>query len=190
MKGFFYLMRIISGFLKGRKINPPHLQDKTRPTTDMAKEGLFNTISNFVDFEGIRVLDLFCGSGNIGIEFLSRGAEWVVFLDHHKGCTQFIHEKLTEFELLGQSKIITQKFQSFHQSYHGPAFDLIFLDPPYDFSSYQKFPTLFLEARWLNAEGYLIIEHDHRNNFEKHSNFVMTKKYGQSQFSFLKPRYS
>jgi 16S rRNA (guanine(966)-N(2))-methyltransferase RsmD len=179
-------MRIISGKLKGRRFEMPKEAHKTRPTTDISRESLFNILENKIDLDDIVVLDLFAGSGGIGYEFISRGASKVYFVEKFHTCSFFIEKTLKELniEAFGTVKK-TDVFQFIKQSEKN-YFDVIFADPPYDLKTLSKIPSIIIENNILKKDSLLIIEHDERNNFEKHPNFVESRKYGQSQFSFFK----
>jgi 16S rRNA (guanine966-N2)-methyltransferase len=179
-------MRIISGKLKGRRFDMPKEAQKTRPTTDISRESLFNILENKIDLEDIIVLDLFSGSGGIGFEFISRGASKVFFVEKFYACAAFIEKTLKDLnvEAFGQVKKM-DVFQFIKQTEKN-YFDVVFADPPYDLRILSTLPNTIIENNILKKDGIIIIEHDERNNFEKHPNFVEFRKYGQSQFSFFK----
>ena len=177
-------MRIISGKLKGRKFEIPNGW-KTRPTTDIARESLFNILQNKSDFENKVVLDLYAGSGAVGYEFISRGVQKVTFVDKFHGCTNFIKKNLELFEIITSGNVVKSEVFHFLKNCETAQFDIIFADPPYDDDTMLLLPDLIFGRLVLKSEGILIIEHDDRHNFEKHSNFVELRKYGQSQFSFF-----
>jgi 16S rRNA (guanine(966)-N(2))-methyltransferase RsmD len=178
-------MRIISGKLKGRRFEMPSEGWKTRPTTDIAREGLFNILQHSIELENIEVLDLFAGSGSVGYEFISRGAEKVVFVEKFGGCTNFIKKNLQTFDIAEHAELVKSDVFQFLQS-TAVNFDIIFADPPYADHGMMQIPDIVFEKNLLKKDGLLIIEHDERHNFEKHSNFAFFRKYGQSQFSFFK----
>lgn len=179
-------MRIISGKLKGRRFEMPKDAHKTRPTTDISRESLFNILENKIELQSIKVLDLFAGSGSVGFEFISRGASEVVFVENHYSCSAYIEKILNEFKISENG--LVKKIDVFQYIKHADKnyFDLVFADPPYDLKTLSKIPSIILENNILKKDALLIIEHDERNNFEKHPNFVESRKYGQSQFSFFK----
>ena len=179
-------MRIISGKLKGRRYDMPSEGWKTRPTTDIAREGLFNILQHSIVLDDIIVLDLFSGSGSVGYEFLSRAAEKVTFVDKFGGCISFIKKNLKIFDLEANAEVVKSDVFLFLQKSSAESYDIIFADPPYADHEMMKIPDLVFEKNLLKDEGLLIIEHDERHNFEKHSNFAFLRKYGQSQFSFFK----
>ena len=181
-------MRIISGSLKGRHIAPPSNGWKTRPTTDRAKEGLFNILHNSFDFESTRVLDLFAGTGNIGYEFLSRGAIQVDFVERYGACIQFIKQSLSQFQLTDKAVIHQTDVFKFVKNC-SEKYDLIFADPPYRLKQSHQLPDLIFDASLFKSpKACLIIEHDNRLNFEKHTGFAQFRQYGQSGFSFFGPK--
>lgn len=177
-------MRIISGKLGGRRLNPPLKQWKTRPTTDRAKESLFNILNHQFSFEGKKVLDLYSGTGNIGFEFLSRGASEVVFVDRNPACCKFIRSMAALFDMSDQVEIYAKKASKAIRHFEEP-FDFIFADPPYGWVDLNLIIDEILEIPLLEKNGILIVEHDHRHNFSNHVNNMDERKYGDSFFSFF-----
>ena len=177
-------MRIVSGFLKGRRFDMPSSKWKTRPTTDFAKESLFNILCNQIELDEIDVLDLFSGTGNIAFEFASRGASKVVCVEKYTPCISFIKKHAIKFDLEEVLDIRKKEVFNFLKS-HQQQYDVIFADPPYDSPDYSLIPQLVDKNNLLKIGGLLIIEHDSRQNFEKYPNFANLRKYGQSFFSFL-----
>ncbi|MCH2023127.1 MAG: 16S rRNA (guanine(966)-N(2))-methyltransferase RsmD [Saprospiraceae bacterium] len=177
-------MRIISGFLKGQRFDLPNPNWKTRPTTDQAKESLFNILFNKIDLEGIEVLDLFSGTGNLAYEFASRGAKKVVCVEKFNPCTNYIRQNAKKFNIeniLSVHKQDVFKFLRFHHD----QYNIIFADPPYDSQKIQLISELVFNKNLLKTNGLLIIEHDSRQNFANHPNFIDLRQYGQSCFSFI-----
>lgn len=176
-------MRIISGTHKGRKIVAPK-KLPVRPTTDMAKESLFNILNNMFYFDAIRVIDLFAGTGNISYEFASRGTKTITAVDAHYGCVKFITETSTSFGF----SIDTYKSDVYTFLEKTPLqADLIFADPPYEFSE-EQFLTLaniVFDRALLDEDGILVIEHSKHTQLDHHPNFSYSKKYGGSVFSFF-----
>lgn len=178
-------MRIISGRLKGRRFEMPSKTWKTRPTTDMARESLFNILEHKMDLDGIRVLDLFAGTGAMSYEFISRGVAQVTIVEKFGPCIQFIQNNLKSFgveDLALLQKVDVFKFLS---SVAEDSYDLVFADPPYALSKIATIPDLIFDRKVLKKGGYLILEHDQRTNLQNHANFVKMRKYGQSRFSFF-----
>ncbi len=175
-------MRIISGTHKGRRITAPK-NLPVRPTTDMAKEALFNILNNQFYFDEIRVLDLFAGTGNISFEFASRGCSDITSVDAHPGCIRFIETKAIEWDF--KIKVVKMDVFKFLGSVQD-TYDLIFVDPPYDLSQAQfcDIHKLIYERNILTAAGTLIIEHSKQMDLSHLSHFSSLRKYGSSLFSF------
>ncbi len=175
-------MRIISGIYKGRRINPPK-NLPVRPTTDFAKEGLFNVLNNKVDFAEIEVLDLFAGTGNITLEFASRGVMKIQSVDVNFRCIDFIRKTAQQFDFKNIQVLKADVFKYLDAA--KGKFNLIFADPPYDLERLEEIPDLVLNTEMLKVDGFLIIEHSKNHNFENHSRFEEHRKYGNVNFSFF-----
>jgi 16S rRNA (guanine966-N2)-methyltransferase len=176
-------MRIISGTYKGRRINAPK-KLPVRPTTDMAKEALFNIINNQYYFDDISVLDLFAGTGNISYEFASRGTTQITCVDADFGCIKFINETASDFKM----SINTIKGDVFKFLEHTKLTStIIFADPPYAFTKDQfaMLPKLVFLNNLLEENGLLIIEHSKHTNLSNLENFIYSKSYGGNMFSFF-----
>ena len=178
-------MRIISGKYKGRKIEPPG-KLPVRPTTDFAKEGLFNVLTNMIDFEETEALDLFAGTGNISFELISRGCPSVQAVEQNYNCVKFINylaEKLNEHNVRTQAADVF-RFLGFCTR----QFDLIFADPPFELDNARLIPGIVFERKLLKPGGLLIIEHSERFDFSTYPNFSQTRHYGKVNFSFFSPQ--
>jgi 16S rRNA (guanine966-N2)-methyltransferase len=176
-------MRIIGGKLRGLRLNPPK-NLPVRPTTDLAKEALFNILQNQMEFEGIKVLDLFCGTGNISLEFASREAEKVIAVDRSIHCINYVKDTARQHRL---DQIKTYKTDVFKfLEIETEQFDLIFADPPYDMNRIPELPKVIFEKGLLLPGGLLIVEHQSMQNLSNHPAFVEQRKYGHSSFSFFK----
>lgn len=176
-------MRIIGGKLKGLRLNPPN-NLPVRPTTDMAKEALFNILNNQIDFEGIMMLDLFSGTGNIAMEFASRGAEQVIAIDRSIQCINYLKDTARQHKL---EQISTFKADVFkYLEMETDQYDLIFADPPYDLNRIPEIPKIVFEKKLLKQGGMLVVEHQSMQNLSQHTGFVEQRKYGHSSFSFFK----
>jgi 16S rRNA (guanine966-N2)-methyltransferase len=176
-------MRIIGGALKGLRLNPPK-NLPVRPTTDMAKEALFNILQNQIDFENIRVLDLFCGTGNISFEFASRNAGQVIAVDRNLNCVNFVKDTSRQHNL---EQIKTYKADVFKfLELETEQYDLIFADPPYDLNRIPEIAKIIFEKNLLLPDGILIVEHQSFQNLSNHPAFTEQRKYGHSSFSFFK----
>lgn len=177
-------MRIISGKFKGRRFELPSDKWKTRPTTDMAKESLFNILINLYELSETKILDLFAGTGNIGYEFISRGAASVTFVDKFAGCTRYIQKMCTDLAVEQQAEVIKNDVFRFLKT-TTQRYNIIFADPPYHLKTIPQIVELVFAQKLLNPDGCLIIEHDGGQNFKNHPNFVQFRQYGQSYFSFF-----
>lgn len=176
-------MRIVSGIHKGKKIVAPK-KLPVRPTTDFAKEALFNILNNHYHFSGLQVMDLFSGTGNIAYEFASRGAESIISVDSHFECVKFINKITAELDL----PISTVKSDVFkYLAATLATSDIIFADPPYTFEvdSLQKMAELTFERNLLKEDGVLIIEHSKKLDLSGVEHFSEIRKYGNSVFSFF-----
>ena len=177
-------MRIISGKYKGRRIFPPK-NLPVRPTTDMSKEALFNVLNNHFNFEALKVLDLFAGTGNISFEFASRGSDNITAVDGDFGCVKFIKQIATEydFDIAVMKSDVFKFLESCKTNY-----DVVFADPPYalDQATFEKIVTLVFQKQMLQVEGMLVIEHSKYTKLEHMMHFSFKKSYGGSIFSFFK----
>lgn len=176
-------MRIVSGKLKG-KVFKPEKGIKARPTTDMAKESLFNKLSHDYHFEDLKVLDLFTGTGNISFEFYSRGSKDITCIDISGLSGKFIVEFTKQNHMEGIKFKKTDAFRFIQKTTE--QYDLIFADPPYGFKKIDTLPDLVFDSEILKPDGILIVEHGQENNFENHSRFIEQKNYSRVNFSFFK----
>ena len=173
-------MRIIGGTSKGRALHPPKGLP-VRPTTDFAKEGLFNILNNQMDLEGIQVLDLFAGTGNMSLEFASRGAR-VTAVDSHAKCCAWMKTAAAQLQL----PIQIHKVDVFSFLNHpAQGYDLIFADPPYELPNLLQLPEIIFSKGWLSPNGLLIVEHGKQTQTEGLSHFSRERKYGNVHFSFF-----
>jgi 16S rRNA (guanine(966)-N(2))-methyltransferase RsmD len=173
-------MRIISGKYKGRRIFPPK-NLPVRPTTDMSKEALFNVLNNHFSFEGLKVLDLFSGTGNISFEFASRGSSPITSVDGDFGCVKFIKQIASEFDFnIAATKSDVFAFLEKNKT----TYDIIFADG-LEQKTFEKVVTLVFEKGLLDEEGMLIIEHSKYTKMEHLPHFSFQKSYGGSFFSFF-----
>lgn len=175
-------MRIIGGRLKGKMINPP-AGYKARPTTDFAREGLFNVLNNEYEFEDLKVLDLFGGTGAIAYEFASRGAARVYCVEMARENASFIK---TEAMRLGLKNVTMVRDNVFDfLPICREKFDIIFADPPYALDNLQEIPDKVLSQDILHPDCYFILEHGDEHSFTGHPCFVKEKVYGRVHFSFF-----
>jgi len=177
-------MRIISGKYKSKRISAPK-KLPVRPTTDLAKESLFNILNNLYYFEGLSIIDLFAGIGSISFEFASRGAKEIISVDQHYGCVKFIHSISNELDM--DIKTIKSDVYKFLEKNTITA-DVIFADPPYSFNDEQflAISTLVFSRKMLTEDGLLIIEHSKDTDLSNNEYFSYFKRYGGSVFSFFK----
>jgi len=176
-------MRIISGTHKGKRLSAPK-KLPVRPTTDMAKEGLFNILNNHYHFSELKVLDLFAGTGNISYEFGSRGTQNIIAVDAHYGCVKYINATATSLNI--PLTAIKSDVYNYLEKVKSKS-DIIFADPPYDFTieQFEKITDLVFKNKLLHAQGTLIIEHSKHTSLEQTSYFQKSRKYGGSVFSFF-----
>ncbi len=175
-------MRIVSGKYKGRHIKPPK-NFKARPTTDFAKENLFNILNNILDFTGITVLDLFSGTGSISYEFASRECISVISVESNYRHNNFIKKTIDE---LGINQITAYKSDAFrYVKSCNTKFDVVFADPPYDLKEIELIPDFIFDNGILNANALLIVEHGDKTDFSKHPKFKELRKYGGVNFSIF-----
>ncbi|MCU4165022.1 RsmD family RNA methyltransferase [Carboxylicivirga caseinilyticus] len=176
-------MRIISGFLKGRRFSPPK-SFKARPTTDIARESLFNILVNRVNFEELKVLDLFAGTGSISYEFASRGCEDITTIELNYNHYIFIKKTIQELEIDQFIRILKADAFKYLQK-TSEKFDLVFADPPFDLKNFDTIPDHFFKQHLLKEDGIFILEHSDKKTFESHPYFKEVKKYGKVHFSFF-----
>ncbi len=175
-------MRIIGGKLKGKGICPPE-NYKARPTTDFAKEGLFNVLDNEYEFADLKVLDLFGGTGSIAFEFASRGASRVYCVEMARENASFIK---TEAERLGLPNVTMVRANVFDfLPLCREKFDIIFADPPYALEGLENLPDKVFELDLLHPGCYFILEHGAEHSFSSHPRFIKEKNYGRVHFSFF-----
>lgn len=177
-------MRIVSGRLKGRRFSPPS-SFKARPTTDLAKENLFNVLANHYDFEGMRILDLFAGTGSISFEFASRNCENITTVELNYTHYMFIKKCIAELELSNAINLIKADAFRFIKNCQPNSFDLIFADPPFDLKKASELPDLIFSQQILKPQGVFIMEHSNKETFSEHDHFKQVRDYGKVNFSFF-----
>lgn len=178
-------MRIISGKYGGRRIHPPAKMPYTRPTTDVAKEGLFNILQNRIDFNGMKTLDLFGGTGSISYELASRGATDLTIIEKDPQMCDFIRKNIQHLGIEHCRVLKTDVFDFLSTTKE--QFDLIFAGPPYAMGAIDELPLKIMAGNILAAGGLFILEHTPRNNYEKFPGFSFQRNYGTTVFSFFKP---
>lgn len=178
-------MRIITGLYKGRHFEIPR-SFKARPTTDFAKENIFNVLQAYLDFEGATALDLFAGTGSISLELISRGCRQVVSVEQDRDHARFIDQCMKKIGT-DSSVLIRGDVFRFVKSCR-QKFDFIFADPPYALQDLCKIPDLIFEHRLLSDEGVFVFEHGKNNDFSNHRCFREHRAYGSVNFSiFMNP---
>ena len=175
-------MRIIAGTLRGRRLNPP-TNLPVRPTTDMARESLFNILNNYVDYEECSVMDLFAGTGAVSVEFVSRGAKEVTSVDINNGCTEYMKSVVRQLNINNMHVVRADVFDLLKRAYK--KFDIIFADPPYALQDLPKLPDIVFGSDVLNEEGIFVLEHPKEVSFEEHPNFWQHRAYGKVNFTFF-----
>lgn len=176
-------MRIIGGDLGGRRINPPGNMPHTRPTTDIAKEGLFNIIGNNLDITTLHTLDLFGGTGSISYELKSRGAAACTIVEKDTAMYEFIKKTATALQLENFNVVKMDVFKFIGQC--TSKFNFIFAGPPYALGAIDDLPKLIVEKQLLQPGGWFVLEHTPRNNYEKFPLFVTARNYGTTIFSIF-----
>lgn len=176
-------MRIISGQYKGRRFQAPG-NLPVRPTTDAAKESLFNILNNHLEWEELSVLDLFAGIGGISLEFISRGVKSVHSVDIHPGCTAFIRSMVQKLGI-NNLQVFRQDAYSFLERSSYP-YNLIFADPPYQMDNIADIPNIVLNSKCLLPEGIFVLEHSDKYHFMEDSRCIEERRYGKVHFSFFK----
>ena len=176
-------MRIIRGKLKTKRVTVPKAFP-SRPTTDFAKEGLFNMLENRVDFYDLRILDLCAGTGNISFEFISREAGTVTAVDSNFNCVKHIRRLSKEFEVEGEITTVQSDIIKFLGNATSK-YDLIFADPPYEFPKYNEIIQNIFERELLNEDGFVVLEHGKRTDLSALPHYVESRAYGNVVFSFF-----
>lgn len=176
-------MRVISGKFKSIKLSAPKGLP-TRPTTDKAKESLFNILGNQIELEGLEVLDLFAGIGGISLEFLSRGADHVLSVEMNRKAFQFLNKTKRELKIENW-KIYNGDVFKVLKKYDEQQFDLVFADPPYDIKGLEDIPELVFESKLLKPGGWLIVEHSSNTSLSDVRNFVEQRTYSKVNFSIF-----
>ncbi len=176
-------MRIITGQFKGRHFDIPRTF-KARPTTDFAKENIFNVLNGYIDFDGITALDLFAGTGSISLELVSRGCKEVVSVEKDRDHARFIADCMKKINAENDILIRGDVFR-FLKSCH-QKFDLIFADPPYALPELDTLPDLVFEHDQLAADGVFVFEHGKHNDFSAHPRFKEHRSYGSVNFSIFR----
>lgn len=178
-------MRIITGSLKGRKIPVPE-SGEVRPTADRTKEAIFSVIAARRYFEGCRVLDLFAGTGNLGFEAISRGADHVHFVEQNATLVKAIESLAESFGVRSRITTVARPVDEFLRGSPEP-FDLIFCDPPYELPGMERMVDTLLEKGWLREDGWFVLEHDKRHDFRSRPGCFHSRAYGRTTVTIFAP---
>ena len=179
-------MRIISGIHGGRRISPPANMPYTRPTTDIAKEGLFNILQNNLEFDELKVLDLFGGTGCISYELASRGAPDITIVEKDTKMYDFIKKTSAELAFENFNVVKSDVFRFIETT--NQQYNFIFAGPPYALATIDDLPLKIFEKQILNPKGWFVLEHTPRNNYKKFAHYKTERNYGTTIFSiFIQP---
>lgn len=176
-------MRIITGKYGGLKIDPPSRMPYTRPTTDIAKEGLFNILQNNIDLEGIKTLDIFGGTGSITYELASRGANDLTIVEKDPRMAEFIKRKIAGFKIENCHLVKMDVFHFLENC--KDQYDFIFAGPPYALTTIDELPRIIINQNLLKPNGWFVLEHTPANNYEKFPGFKVVRNYGTTLFSIF-----
>ena len=176
-------MRIIGGELGRRRFNPPASMPHTRPTTDIAKEGLFNVIENNLAIDELKTLDLFGGTGSISYELASRGATDLTIVEKDSKMVEFIKKTSAELKLVNFNLVKADVFKFIEHC--TDKFDFIFAGPPYALGNIDDIPKLIFEKQFLNKKGWFVLEHTPRNDYKKTPYYTTERNYGTTIFSIF-----
>jgi len=197
-------MRIITGIYKGRHFEIPR-SFKARPTTDFAKENIFNVLTGYIDFDGAEALDLFSGTGSISLELLSRGCSRVVSVEADRDHHRFIQECVKKLTANNQPPMPNGQSSTVNGQWSMPnvlcirgdvfrflkscrqQFDFIFADPPYALKELPQIPDIVLERQVLKPDGIFVFEHGKDHDFSSHPHFVEHRQYGSVNFTLFRP---
>ena len=176
-------MRIISGIHGGRRISPPAAMPHTRPTTDIAKEGLFNILQNNLEIDQLKVLDLFGGTGCISYELASRGAPDITIVEKDSQMYEFIKKTSTQLGLENFKPVKLDVFRFIDTATE--QYDFIFAGPPYALGTIDDLPLKVFEKKLLKPKGWFILEHTPRNDYKKFAHYKTERNYGTTIFSIF-----
>jgi 16S rRNA (guanine(966)-N(2))-methyltransferase RsmD len=175
-------MRIIAGTYRSRRLLSPPGRS-ARPTTDRVRESVFTALTTRLDLKGLHILDLFAGSGALGLEALSRGAAAVTFVESDSGTLTVCRKNAQSLDVEGQCRFVRAPTERFIERYRGPGFDLLFADPPYDWPGTASFPDSAIPV--ASEKALLVLEHDSKHEFQTHPRLLLSKKYGRTHVSLF-----
>ena len=175
-------MRIIAGRFRNRTLHSPK-GHSIRPTMSQTRESLFHLVESRIDLEGADVLDLFAGTGALGLESISRGAGSVTFVEKQSSILKYARRNARELDVEDHCLFIRTDAVSYLDRYKGPPFDLIIADPPYDLETKHRLPALAI--RHLKKTGIFVLEHDRRFDFSDHPDLDTSRSYGRTHVSIF-----
>jgi len=175
-------MRIIGGELGGRRVNPPAKMPYTRPTTDIAREGLFNILENNLELSDLKTLDLFGGTGSISYELASRGVRDLTVVEKDPSMFAFIQKSVKDLGLSEVYRVVRMDVFKFIEQCDS-TFDFVFAGPPYALPTIDQLPGLVIPL--LNPNGWFVLEHTPRNDYKKYPFYVTERHYGTTIFSIF-----
>lgn len=178
-------MRIIGGQFKGRRFTPPADKWPTRPTTDYAKEGLFNILQNRLDFSELRVLDLFGGTGSHDYEFVSRGCNDVTYVDKHRPAVNFVNRTIATLKIEDKIKVVPMDVFRFLKNTPPNPYSYIFAGPPYPLPNIPEIPNIVFDQGFLAPGGLFVLEHNPHHDFKHDPRCTEVRSYGKTIFSFF-----
>ncbi|MFZ9240117.1 MAG: RsmD family RNA methyltransferase [Chitinophagaceae bacterium] len=176
-------MRIISGELGGRRFSPPANMPHTRPTTDIAKEGLFNILHNNLEIEELKTLDLFGGTGSISYELYSRGVQDLTIVEKDPAMHAFIKKTAAELGIAAINVVYSDVFKYMQQC--NEQYDFIFAGPPYALTTIDDLPKIIFDKALLKENGWFVLEHTPRNDYKNFPFYRTERKYGTTIFSIF-----
>ncbi len=179
-------MRIIGGKFKGRRFEPPAAHWPTRPTTDFAREALFNILTHRIDFEAVKMLDLFGGTGSHCYEFISRGCTDATYVDKFPGCVRFVRHMAAQLGIEAYLRIYQMDVFRFIE-FAAEQYDYIFAGPPYALPALETLPERIFQANLLKPGGLFVLEHNPQRDFSGRPHLIEVRHYGQTYFSFFAP---
>ncbi len=179
-------MRIIGGTHKGRRFSLPKGNWPTRPTTDFAREALFNILGHYLDFHSTTMLELFGGTGSHAYEMISRGGQKVTVIEKYAPCIDFIEKTSEKFGMDSRISVVKSDVFKYIENESIPSFSYIFADPPHSHPKLHTLPDLIMQSSLLETEGLFVLEHDKKFDFIDHSSFIDHRKYGAVHFTFFK----
>lgn len=178
-------MRIVGGYLGGRRLSPPAKRWPTRPTTDYAREALFNILDNRLDWASTRMLDCFGGTGAVSLEAISRGCPLVTYVERYAPAVRYVQGLAQEWELGDKLQVRRGDVLKFLKAGVGE-YELVFMDPPYAMRGLADLPARVLESGVLAEGGLIVVEHGKETSLSEREGFVEERKYGGSVFSFFR----